>query len=172
MDERGFLSCRMQHRYYVRGKLSLVSFVSSSFSTHTQSSHPYWLLLKFGHSIEIRQLYFSKIQRNNLKNGVNITGFNLDRKSQEFYDPTLIEFFFHPYCNLTRLSKGPLLWHITGSFEMQVKWDTEATITSTHDLQLLFDLASSEEKEYRIKLNVPAPRPLIIQLHRPKGGRH
>lgn len=32
------------------------------------------------------------------------------------------------------------------SFEMQVKWDAETTIVSTHDLKPLFDLASSEEK--------------------------
>ena len=98
---------------------------------------------------------------------MNKTEFNLNKKSQEFYKPTLIECFLLPYCNLAPLIKWPLLWHIMDSFEVQVKWDAETIIMSTCVWKPLFDLASSEEiyiDIYCIKLKVPGPRPLIIQL--------
>ena len=99
---------------------------------------------------------------------MNKTGFNLNKKSQKFYKPTLIECFLLPYCNLAPLIKWPLLRNIMDSFEVQVKWDAETIIVSTLVLKPLFDLASSEEKIHIyiccIKLKVPGLIPLIIQL--------
>lgn len=77
---------------------------------------------------------------------MNKTEFNRNKKSQEFYKPTLIECFLLPYCSLAPLIKRPPLWHIMDSFEVQVKWDVETIIMSARVLKPLFDLASSEEK--------------------------
>lgn len=92
---------------------------------------------------------------------MNKTGFNLNKKSQKFYKPTLIECFLLPYCNLAPLIKWPLLRNIMDSFEVQVKWDAETIIVSTLVLKPLFDLASSEEKIHIY----------IYMLHQTKSAR-
>lgn len=89
-----------------------------SFSTHTHTDGSFNLIIPLP---LIRERDCSKIQRSKRQEGVSKTGLSLHRKSQEFYGPTLIEFFFLPYCNLPPLIKRCLLWHIMGSFEMQVK---------------------------------------------------